>query len=159
MTKLTQVVFTSLILLTGCTTKAPNLGIENGQLTQCPDKPNCVSSFLKTEQHYIKPIIITSTRLEIKGDIVKIVNELKNSKITVLENNYVRAEFSSKVFGFVDDVEFYFPETNSTETNSTETIIQIRSGARVGYSDFNVNRNRMEKIRIKFEILNKNDRP
>lgn len=150
MNKLTQVVFTSLIFLTGCTAKAPNLGIENGQLTKCPDKPNCVSSFLNDEKQYIKPIIIKGVRLEIKNNMVKIVNELKNSKVTVTENSYIRAEFSSKVFGFVDDVEFYFPKTKSKNTT-----IHIRSGSRIGYSDFNVNRDRIEKIRIKFETLNK----
>jgi uncharacterized protein (DUF1499 family) len=149
MNKLTQVVFTSFIFLTGCTVKAPNLGIENGKLTQCPDKPNCVSSFSNNEKHYIKPIIIKGKRLEIKNDIVNIVNELKNSKVTVTKNSYVRAEFTSKVFGFVDDVEFYFPETKSKVTS-----IHIRSGSRVGYSDFNVNRERIETIRIKFETLN-----
>ncbi|MBA6339586.1 DUF1499 domain-containing protein [Colwellia sp. MB02u-10] len=149
MNKLTQVVFTSFILLTGCAGKAPNLGIENGQLTQCPDKPNCVSSFSNNEKHYIKPIIIKDKRLEIKNDIVNIVNELKNSKVTVAENNYVRAEFTSKMFGFVDDVEFYFPETQSKDTS-----IHVRSGSRVGYSDFNVNRERIETIRLKFKTLN-----
>ncbi|MBA6326382.1 DUF1499 domain-containing protein [Colwellia sp. MB02u-6] len=149
MNKLTQVVFTSFILLTGCAVKAPNLGVENGQLTQCPDKPNCVNSFSNNEKHYIKPIIINGKRLEIKKDIVDIVNQLKNSKVTVTENNYVRAEFTSKVFGFVDDVEFYFPETKSKGTS-----IHIRSGSRVGYSDFNVNRERIETIRLKFEKLN-----
>jgi uncharacterized protein (DUF1499 family) len=150
MNKLTQVVFTSFILLTGCAVKAPNLGIENGQLTQCPDKPNCVSSFSNNEKHYIKPIMIKGKRLEIKNDIVRIVNELKNSKVTVDENNYVRVEFTSKVFGFVDDVEFYFPETKSKDIS----VLHIRSGSRVGYSDFNVNRERIETIRIKFETLN-----
>jgi uncharacterized protein (DUF1499 family) len=149
MNKLTQVVFTSFILLTGCAVKAPNLGIENGQLTQCPDTPNCVTSFSNNDKHYIKPIMIKGKRLEIKSDIVNIVNELKNSKVTVIENNYVRAEFTSKVFGFVDDVEFYFPETKSKDTS-----IHIRSGSRVGYSDFNVNRERIEKIRLKFKTLN-----
>jgi len=151
MNKLTQVAFTSFILLTGCAVKAPNLGVENGQLTPCPDKPNCVSSFSNNEKHYIKPIIIKGRRLEMKNDIVNIVNKLKNSKVTVAGNNYVRAEFTSKVFGFVDDVEFYFPETKSKDTS-----IHIRSGSRVGYSDFNVNRERIETIRLKFETLNIN---
>jgi uncharacterized protein (DUF1499 family) len=43
--------------------------------------------------------------------------------------------------GFVDDVEFYFPD---------EPIIHVKSASRIGYSDFGVNRERVEKIRELF---------
>ncbi|AZQ84730.1 DUF1499 domain-containing protein [Colwellia sp. Arc7-635] len=148
MNKLTQVAFTSLILLTGCSANAPSLGISNGQLTQCPDKPNCVNSFATGSEKFIEPIVIVGKRNEIEKDIVKIVTELENTKITVTEPNYVRAEFTSKVFGFVDDVEFYFPDTEAKDT-----IIHIRSGSRVGYSDLNVNRERVELLRLKLSAL------
>ena len=150
MNKLTQVAVTSLILLAGCTSKAPTLGVENGQLTPCPDKPNCVNSFSKDAAQYIKPITIAGSSLEIKNDILSVVNEFENSKVTVTENSYVRAEFTSKVFGFVDDVEFYFPEAASKDTS-----IHIRSASRVGYADFSVNRERVDQIRLKFEALQK----
>jgi len=149
MNKLTLVFFTSVLFLTGCTAKAPNLGVANGQLTPCPDKPNCVNSFSKDEEQYIKPILITGTKLEIKNAIVKIMNEIENAEVTVTENSYIRAEFTSDILGFVDDVEFYFPEV--TPKNTT---IHVRSGSRVGYSDFSVNRNRIELLRLKFEAVN-----
>lgn len=152
MNKFTLAFFTSLIFLTGCTAKVPDLGIENGELTPCPDKPNCVNSFSKDEEQYIKPLLVTGTQLAIKNDIIKVVNTLENSKVTVAENSYIRAEFTSKVFGFVDDVEFYFPETKSKDIS-----IHVRSGARVGYSDFSVNRDRIEQLRLKFYALNKNN--
>jgi len=150
MNKLTKIAFTSLILLAGCTSKIPILGIDNGQLTPCPDKPNCVNSFSKNEAQYIEPIIISGTKIAVKNDILKVVNEFDNSKVTVTEDSYVRAEFTSNFLRFVDDVEFYFPETTVNNT-----AIHVRSGARVGYSDLGVNRERVEQLRMKFNALKK----
>jgi uncharacterized protein (DUF1499 family) len=137
-----QVVLTGLLFLTGCSATVPKLGIENGQLAQCPASPNCVNSQAKDQKHFIEPIRISGTPSEARNHILKILKELNRSKIIAAEDNYIRAEFSSKVFGFVDDVEFYFPDTKSTKT-----IIHVRSAARVGYWDFGVNRKRIEQIR------------
>ena len=150
MNKQIQIVLTSLILLTGCTGVIPKLGIENDQLTQCPTTPNCVNSQAKDKKHYIEPILTTGTPLEVKNHILKILNESKSSKIIVTEDNYIRAEFTSKVFHFVDDVEFYFPDTKSKEMT-----IHVRSASRVGHSDLGVNRKRIEQIRSKFKAINK----
>ena len=144
------IVITSLLIFTGCTGTMPKLGIENGQLQQCPETPNCVNSQTKDEKHFIEPILITAAPLEAKSYILKILNEFNQSKIIVVVDNYVRAEFVSKIFRFVDDVEFYFPETKSREL-----VIHVRSASRVGYSDFGVNRKRIEQIRSKLEIINK----
>lgn len=55
------------------------------------------------------------------------------------EQDYLRAEAVSRVFRFVDDVEFeILPEEGS---------IQVRSASRVGYWDFGVNRRRIERVR------------
>ena len=53
----------------------------------------------------------------------------------------MHAEFTSAVFGFVDDVEFQFDPSG---------FIQIRSASRTGYYDFGVNRERVETIRQRF---------
>lgn len=149
MNKLIQIAFTSLILLTGCTSIPPDLGVKNGQLTACPEKPNCVSSLATDKSQYVEPILYTGTPLQIKNDILKVLSELPNAKATMTEESYIRAEFTSKVFSFIDDVEFYFPDTKSTQTN-----IQVRSASRVGYSDFGANRERIEQIRSQFKALN-----
>jgi len=59
----------------------------------------------------------------------------------ILENidDYIHASFKSRIFGFVDDVEFLF--------NDAKKMIHIRSASRVGYYDFGVNRRRAEKLR------------
>jgi len=149
MNKKFLIVLAILILLTGCTGMIPKLGIENGQLTQCPTTPNCVNSQAKDKKHYIEPIFITGTPLEIKNYILKIVNEMERSKIVMAEDNYIRVEFTSKVFRFVDDTEFYFPDTKSKVVT-----IHVRSASRVGYSDLGVNRKRIEQIRSKLQASN-----
>ncbi len=124
------------------------LGIENGKLKQCPNRPNCVSSQAKDEEHFIEPIRIKATPLEAKNYILKTIDDLKSSKVVVDEDSYIRVEFISKLFRFVDDVEFYFPGNNSKELT-----IHIRSASRIGYSDLGVNRKRIEKIRGKIKQL------
>ena len=52
-------------------------------------------------------------------------------------DKFLHVEFTSKVFRFVDDVEFYFDELG---------VIHFRSASRVGYSDMGVNKSRMEEI-------------
>lgn len=136
-------------ILIGCAGTMPNLGIENGKLKECPQSPNCVNSQAKDKQQFIEPIILTSTPLEAKNYILKAVKGFKRSKIVVVEENYIRAEFTSMIFRFVDDVEFYFPEQNSKEL-----VIHVRSASRVGNSDLGVNRKRIEQIRTKLETIN-----
>jgi len=64
----------------------------------------------------------------------------------------MRVEFTSALFRFVDDVEFYF-----MKKQADTTIIHIRSASRIGYSDLGVNRKRIEKIRNKFLVITKNN--
>ena len=149
MNKHIQIVIISLILLTGCAETMSKLGIENGQLKECPTTPNCVNSQAKDKKHFIEPILFTGSPLEAKKHILNIFKELKRSKIKVVEDNYIRAEFTSRVFRFVDDVEFYFPDTKSKKR-----IIHVRSASRIGHSDLGMNRKRIEQIRSKFKAIN-----
>ena len=135
-------------LLTGCSSTSPELGLLNNQLSSCPDKPNCVSSFATDKAHYIEPIQHTGQALDIKNEILSILKNMPNSVTTQTQDNYVRAEFTSSVFRFVDDVEFYFPDTETSITT-----IHIRSASRVGYSDLGVNQERVEQIRSQLDSL------
>lgn len=137
------------IFLVGCTGTKPKLGINNLKLIQCPSSPNCVSTQARDKTHFIDPIILENSPLKVKEEIVKILSGLNQSKIIEIEDNYIRAEFSSKIFGFVDDVEFYFPDTKSKKIT-----INMRSASRLGYSDLGANRRRIEEIRSKFNLKN-----
>jgi len=71
--------------------------------------------------------------------LAKIVEATPRARIITRSADYLYAEYESALFGFVDDVEFYF------EPGAKR--VQVRSASRVGYSDFGVNRARVEDIR------------
>lgn len=119
-----------------------NLGIKDGKLTTCPSSPNCVSSQDTDAEHQIEPLTYTGNSQEAFDRLKSIVVSLENAAIVEDKNNYLYAEFTSKLMGFVDDVEFYLDETSGS--------IQVRSASRLGQSDLGVNRKRIETIRSKF---------
>jgi len=123
----------------------PELGINNGQLMLCPKTPNCVNSQTTGEKHFIEPIHFIGERQEAQERLLKILKSWKRTKIIVVQENYIRVEFTSQIFRFVDDAEFYFPPTKAGKLT-----IHVRSASRVGHSDFGVNRKRIEQIRNKF---------
>jgi uncharacterized protein (DUF1499 family) len=135
----------TLILLPGCVGAVPDLGINNGALAQCPKTPNCVNSQAVGEKQYIQPIRYEGTREDARARLLQILGSQKRAKILTAQENYIRAEFTSALFRFVDDVEFYFPKEKSKER-----VIHIRSASRIGYSDLGVNRKRIERIRSEF---------
>ena len=133
------------ILLQGCSSIMPNLGVENGKLAACPSSPNCVSS-QDEGKHFIEPLVVKGTNVEAHNKVVAVLGSLKRVKVVTNEERYIHAEFTSAVFRFVDDVEFLF-----SEALGEGVVIDIRSASRVGHSDFGVNRKRMEAIRTKLE--------
>ena len=115
-----------------------NLGVTSGRFTPCRRTPNCVSSQADPAdtEHYIAPI-------PFRGDAIAAVRTalaaMPRATIVSEKQNYLYAEFRSKLLGFVDDVEFFFDGS----------AIQVRSAARLGRRDFGVNRNRIERLRAR----------
>ncbi len=109
------------------------------KLTPCPDSPNCVSSLASDPDHRVEPLRYEASQSEAKERLLQILQGLNRVTIVVNEPRYIYAEFRSTVFGFVDDVEFLFAES--------EPVIHVRSASRVGYYDFGANRSRVEQIR------------
>ena len=124
----------------------PKLGIDSGKLKPCPDTPNCVSSLAADEQHFIEPIMVSANPEETRDIILKSLDEFSRVKVIEAQADYIHAEFTSMIFRFVDDVEFYFPASESGVVR-----IDIRSASRVGSSDLGANRKRMEAIRDKIK--------
>ena len=131
--------------LTGCSGTMPNLGVDNSELAPCPKTPNCVSSQAHDKKHFIEPINFAGTQQEAHDRLLQIIESEKRTRIITDQKDYIRVEFTSALFRFVDDVEFYFPKAKAGET-----VIHTRSASRVGSSDFGVNRKRIERIRSKF---------
>lgn len=101
----------------------------------CGDKPNCVSTQDQREQHSLAPFRLSaSATLEA---IEKAALSLGRASTAVKEQDYLRIEFTSRVFRFVDDLELRM---------EGDQLI-VRSESRTGYSDFGVNRERAENLR------------
>jgi uncharacterized protein (DUF1499 family) len=66
----------------------------------------------------------------------------KRTRIVAEQADYLHAECSSLVFGFVDDLEFQMDRLGRK--------IHVRSASRTGKYDFGVNRRRVEAIRQAF---------
>jgi len=65
--------------------------------------------------------------------------------MVVQQQDYIRVKSTSRIMGFVDDTEFYFP--------ADEPVIQVRAAARLGESDLGVNRRRLEQIHFALKDL------
>lgn len=125
------------------TGSAPELGLTEGQLQPCPDSPNCVVSQTvdpADAEHAIAPLTYSSDRDTAHQVLLQVLSVVPGAAVVADQPDYIRAEFTSKLMGFVDDGEFYFPE----ETG----VIQVRSASRIGESDLGVNRRRIEQIRL-----------
>lgn len=122
-----------------------NLGIHNGKLSSCPSTPNCVVSQYNEENHYIKPISYQNDLKTAQETLLKVLSVVPQTTVTNQTDNYIHIESKSKLMGFIDDGEFYFP--------ADEKVIHIRSAARLGESDLGVNRRRMEQIRLAMNDL------
>lgn len=110
----------------------------------CPWAPNCVTSVEDTDQeHFISPLRYRGTPEEAKARLLTILNAMPRTRIVTDEAWHLHAECTSRVFRFVDDVEFWFHER--------EPIIHVRSASRFGYGDNGVNRERIEHIRTRFQ--------
>ena len=125
--------------------RPPSLGVVNGNLSECPNSPNCVSSQATDNKHYIEPLHYQGTLSEARSRLVSVIDSMSRTKIVTLKKDYIHVEFTSRLFRFVDDVEFYFDQDGKT--------VHLRSASRTGYYDIGANRKRIEAIRKKFDIL------
>jgi uncharacterized protein (DUF1499 family) len=113
-----------------------NLGVKNGKLAPTPTTPNCVHSQSDNPQYKIAPLpMVSMTKLK------EVINSMERTTIIEEKEDYLYAEFQTKLMGYVDDVEFYL--------DKNENVIQVRSASRLGQSDLGLNRKRVEEIRIK----------
>ena len=121
-------------------TRPDDLGVKNGRL-----KPRHLPmrwAAGRDAGHAIAPLTYTGTRERAMEALVKIIEATPRTRIVSRSQDYIYAEYQSALMGFVDDVEFWFEPGAKT--------IQVRSASRLGYSDFGVNRARVEDIRRRF---------
>ena len=122
-----------------------NLGVHDARLAPPKRTPNNVSSQADKDadaQHYIEPLRYSGDPGQAWAALRRIVDGMQRVKVIASDPNYLHAEFTSRLMGYVDDTEFYLDEKAG--------VIHVRSASRLGSSDFGVNRERIETIRAKF---------
>jgi uncharacterized protein (DUF1499 family) len=119
-----------------------NLGVVDGRLAACPRKPNAVCSQAPATDrvHAIAPLAFTGDATAAMQRLKRLVETSPGATIVASRADYLHAEFSTPLLGFVDDVEFW----------CDGAAIQVRSASRLGYSDLGVNRRRVEQLRAAF---------
>ena len=103
-----------------------DLGVKEGHLSPCPGFQHCASSQWKVADS-------TATL----SQLAERVDDTPRAEIIEQNNNYLHATYSSRIFGFVDDVELY--------ANDAVTL-EARSISRLGESDLGVNAQRLENL-------------
>jgi uncharacterized protein (DUF1499 family) len=117
------------------------LGMTNGKLSPCPRRPNCISSEDDAGPSGIEPLPFTGTP-EAAWVCLKRAIKGNGGNIEREGSDYIWATFKTRLFRFVDDIEF--------RMDVKDEVIHVRSASRVGYYDFGVNRRRVGALRQRF---------
>lgn len=126
-----------------------DLGIHEGRLKQPSATPNSVSSQVDLYPNHPQRTYARIAPLQFSGDADKAMDKLEKTLratdrtvIITRDAGYLYAESSTPLLKFTDDLEFWLDRPAG--------VIQLRSASRLGRKDFNVNRERIEKIRAQF---------
>lgn len=131
-------------LLSG--TRPEDLGVRDGRLAPCRPTPNCVSSFadpVTDAGHHVAPLRPQGDAAVAFGKLKEWIAAGERVAIVRAEADYLHAEHTSKLMGFVDDLELALDRRAG--------VIHVRSASRLGRSDFGVNRDRVEALRARLE--------
>jgi uncharacterized protein (DUF1499 family) len=128
-------------LLSTVSCSVPKLGLKNGRLVPCPTSPNCVSSLAPPSDstHHVEPLVMHKSLESTLGGIKAVLASMPRTLILSESSDYLRAQCTTLIFRFKDDVEFHILPSKQ--------LVHIRSGSRIGHSDFGTNRQRVETIR------------
>jgi uncharacterized protein (DUF1499 family) len=114
------------------------------RLAPCPQSPNCVSSQAWDPDQQVPPFTFAGTADDALAALEALIEA--DPAATIVERRsglYVRAEYRSRVFGFVDDLELLADEEGG--------LIHVRSASRRGWYDLGVNRRRVEGLHEQFD--------
>ncbi len=109
------------------------------RLAPCPKSPNCVSSLAPDDAHRVAPFRIAGDPARAWRAARAAVQSIPRTRIAEERPDYLRAECTSRLFRFVDDLELAL--------DLGAGRIEVRSASRTGYGDLGVNRARVEALR------------
>jgi uncharacterized protein (DUF1499 family) len=124
--------------LAGCHGRPGPLAGTDGILPPCPPSPNCVSTEASDDRHRIAPIPFTDAPGEAQARARRALEAEARTKVVQEAPGYLRAEATSLLFRFVDDVEVV--------VDTSGKFFRLRSASRLGRGDLGVNRARMTRV-------------
>ena len=130
------------LTLSACSITRHSTGLaDDGDLTPCPEPPRCVSSQAEDPDKQIAPFELQENSDETWQRLGEVVSKMERTTVVKRSEYYLHAEVVSPWHFYTDDLELL----RSPDTRT----LHVRSSARVGYYDFNVNRERVGKLRDK----------
>lgn len=130
-----------LLSLSGCSQAPPAvIGLDDGHLNSCPASPNCVNSEAEEPQHKINALTVNGPITTKMETLFQVISSMPRTQLQKREANYLWFSVKTPLMRFTDDLELLLDHQGK---------IQVRSASRLGHSDFNVNRKRVEQLRIK----------
>lgn len=131
-------VIVAFAVMSATSRRPTTLGVREGRLAPCPDSPNCVSTQADREHQRMDSIPLTIDAAEAMRALQRVISAIPRTQIITADDRYLHVEFTSALFRFVDDVEFF--------VDREQRAIHFRSASRSGRSDFGVNRKRMQAV-------------
>ncbi len=118
---------------------------QDGQqmLADCPTTPNC----------HRAEFLVTAEPSQAISTLAEIVTQQDGARIVSQDERYLHAIYTSRLMGFVDDVEFLLDTGDAGTPSNTQPHTQpqprvlVRSASRLGKSDLGANAKRVERLR------------
>ena len=124
-----------------------DLGVKDGRLKAPSTRPNSVSSQAdlwpehpRRESARIAPLAggaATFARLR------TLLATWPGASVVTARDDYLYVQFSTPLMKFTDDAEFWL--------DPVAGVVQLRSASRLGYRDFDANRQRIEALRTRLQ--------
>jgi uncharacterized protein (DUF1499 family) len=124
-----------------------NVGSDKDALAPPKRTPNSVVSEGVDSAHpaFIAPLAFTGDPRVAMAKLLTAIEAMTGATVTAATERYVHAEFRTPKMRYVDDFE--------ARLDVDAEVIHVRSASRLGKRDFNVNRNRVEAIRKRFNSV------
>lgn len=126
-----------------------DLGVHDGRLKAPSRTANSVSSQARlfaghpqAEAAQVEPFHYSGNGAIALERLARVVEESARTRIVSRNAEYLRAESTTALLGFTDDLEFWL--------DPAQGVIQVRSASRLGQRDFGANRERVEALRRAF---------
>lgn len=131
----------ALLTLSGCTSlNAHRTGLtQSGQLQPCPSAPRCVSSVETDPRRQVAPLQLRTVDDALWTTLLEVLSRQPRTTLVAVRADYARAEILSPWGVYVDDLEL--------QRRFDSPVVQVRSSGRIGYYDFQVNRERIDALR------------